>query len=144
MRYVVDASVVVKWFLQEPFSPLADTLLDGFVRQGLTLNAPDIITAEVGNTFWKRSIKRGDLTVLEAEDCFRNFLALNLPTQPTRPLAQRALNLATQEHHQVYDILYVVLALENNCELLTADEHLVNKLEGKFPQIRWIGSFTQF
>ena len=37
-------------------------------------------------------------------------------------------------------ILYIVLALERGCEFITADQRVVNKLSGKFPQIRWLGT----
>lgn len=143
MRYVVDANVAVKWFLKEPYSNVADTLLRDFLVGGLGLGAPDIITAEVGNTFWKRCVIFGDMSVEEARDSYRDFMALNLPIHGTKPIAQMALNLATKENHNLYDTFYLALALDNNCELITADQRLINKLGSKFPQIRWLGSLSK-
>jgi predicted nucleic acid-binding protein len=35
----------------------------------------------------------------------------------------------------------VALAHREGCELLTADEKLINKLGRRFPFVRWIGDF---
>ena len=48
-RYVVDASVVAKWFLPESHSDEALRVVAG----AADLHAPDLMIAEVGNTLWK-------------------------------------------------------------------------------------------
>jgi predicted nucleic acid-binding protein len=55
-RYVVDASVAVKWYLPEPESDAAGRLLD----PEHDLIAPDLLFAEVGNALWKRW-RRGEI-----------------------------------------------------------------------------------
>ena len=45
MRYVVDASVAVKWLLPEEHTEQAESLL----VEGNTFAAPDLLFAEVGN-----------------------------------------------------------------------------------------------
>ena len=137
---VIDASVAVKWFLPEPHRDKAEALLSDFLNQGLSLVAPDLLVAEVGNTLWKRSVKTGEISIGEAEESYLDFLNLRMPLESSASLAEHAFNLAQQERHPVYDTLYIVLALDHSCELITADEILVNKLSGKFPQIRWLGS----
>lgn len=49
-KVVVDASVVVKWFVPEIHSAPAARLLDSDV----VLYAPDLIGSEVGNTLRKK------------------------------------------------------------------------------------------
>ena len=49
--FVVDASVVVKWFVPEIHSDAARRLLT-LPHQYL---APDLLLAETANTIWKRS-----------------------------------------------------------------------------------------
>ena len=46
---VVDSSVAVKWFVVEERTTEARRILDGYQRGDLTLLAPDLIYAEVGN-----------------------------------------------------------------------------------------------
>jgi predicted nucleic acid-binding protein len=50
---VVDSSVVVKWLTVEPYTPEALLLLDAYRVGLLTLYAPDLINAEVGNIIWE-------------------------------------------------------------------------------------------
>ena len=48
MRLVVDASVALKWFLDEPDSGLARGLITG----GDELVAPGFLLLEAGNSLW--------------------------------------------------------------------------------------------
>ena len=68
-------------------------------------------------------------------------MALGLDLQPSSTVAAAALKLAAEGKHKVYDMMYVALALHEGCELITADEKLINKLGRKFPFVRWIGDF---
>ena len=53
MTYVVDASVVVKWFAFEDLRDQALMILDDIGR----LQAPDFIFAEVSNVVWKKCMR---------------------------------------------------------------------------------------
>ena len=139
MQYVIDASVVVKWFLPEPYSDKADILLKTFRVQRLELTAPDLIVPEVGNALWKRSTLTEELSASQAEQSYRYFLELQIPLQSSSALAEEALKLAAQERHPIYDALYIALAARRGCQLITADEKLMNKLGSKFPLVRWLG-----
>ena len=57
MTFVVDASVAVKWLVNEQASEAAHRLLNSEER----LVAPDFIVVEVGNVLWKK-LRRGELT----------------------------------------------------------------------------------
>lgn len=54
---------------------------------------------------------------------------------PYQPLLQRATAISSQARIGVYDCLYVALAERENCELVTADDKLIKKLQGQFPFI---------
>jgi predicted nucleic acid-binding protein len=141
MAYVVDASVAAKWFLPEPYNDQADKLLRDFVNRDVELMAPDLIVGEIGNVFWKRTVLIRDISAEYAREAYRSFLALKLQLHATSGIAARALSLAIQEQHRIYDALYVALAEERGCELITADEKLVRKMSGKFSFVRWLGEF---
>jgi predicted nucleic acid-binding protein len=57
-RVVVDSSVAIKWFVEEPYSVEAHRLLEGYQDGTLTLLAPDLMYAEVGNIVWKKHCSR--------------------------------------------------------------------------------------
>jgi predicted nucleic acid-binding protein len=40
----------------------------------------------------------------------------------------------------VYDSIYLVLAQDEQCPLLTADERLWRAVAGQLPFVRWLGS----
>ncbi len=53
MSFVVDASVVIKWFIEENLSAEAEAILG----HGEPLFAPDLLLAEIGNVLWKKVIR---------------------------------------------------------------------------------------
>ena len=57
MTWVVDASVAVKWFVDEAHSATARAVL----ASGQPLIAPDLIVPETCNTAWKK-VRRGDIS----------------------------------------------------------------------------------
>jgi predicted nucleic acid-binding protein len=140
VEYVIDASVAVKWFIPEPQSDRAEGLLRDFLRQRIFLTAPDVLVAEVGNTLWKRSARRGEIPIWQAKQSYVDFLRLKIPLQSSAEIAEKAFNLAAHENHPLYDAIYIVLAFERGCQFITADRILINRLQPKFPLIRWLGS----
>jgi predicted nucleic acid-binding protein len=53
-KIVVDSSIVIKWFVTEPLSKEARRVLEGYQSGALTLIAPDLLSAEIGNIVWKK------------------------------------------------------------------------------------------
>jgi predicted nucleic acid-binding protein len=138
LQYVLDANVVVKWFIPEIDSDKADRLLADFRNHRLDIIAPDILVSEVGNTLWKRSVKIKDISAAEAASSYTDFLDLDVPLHSSTAIAENALSIATSEQHPLLDTLYISLALKKGCEFITADEKLVNKLGRRFPLIRFL------
>ncbi len=52
----------------------------------------------------------------------------------------RAIDISSQYRQGAYDCLYVALAERENCELVTADDKLVQKLQRDFPFIVLLAS----
>lgn len=125
MTLVVDASVVVKWFVEENLSDEAASLL----RRSIPLAAPDLIVSEVMNAVWKKCV-RGVLTREQAE-----AVALLLPRSPVQltpslSLHQRALDIAIELRHPIYDCLYLACAERVGGRAVTADQALLRKVKG--------------
>jgi predicted nucleic acid-binding protein len=133
--YVIDTGVVVKWFIPEVDSDIAHQLLARYLQGVDTPVAPDLLIAECGNVFWRRC-RQGDITPEEATESLADLLTLQVPLVPATRLVQSALSLALQHQRTVYDALYLALAQERNCNLITADERFFNALSSQFSRLQ--------
>jgi predicted nucleic acid-binding protein len=127
MKFVSDASVGLKWVLDEPGSGKALQLREEF-RAGLhRLLAPDVFVIEVAHVLSKaerqRKLKPGQADVLLSD-------VLKTPPTLSRylPLLPRAMELSREARMGVYDCLYVALAEAEQCEVVTADERIAKAL----------------
>jgi predicted nucleic acid-binding protein len=120
---VVDASVVVKWFVPEVYSEAAKRLLD----RPNDYFAPDLLFAETGNAIWKK-IRRRDLTVEEGKRLVSDISRIAVETISCRTLAEDAHALAVAAGRPVYDAMYVALAVRLNTRMITADDRLETAL----------------
>jgi predicted nucleic acid-binding protein len=126
---VVDASVVIKWFVPENGTEAALQLLES----GDQFVAPDLLFAEVANTIWKKTL-RGELTVIDSHQLAADLERIAVETIQSRELATDAHALALITSRSVYDSMYVALAIRLETRLITADERFVNALAA-FPEI---------
>lgn len=120
--YVVDASVAVKWVIEETGTPEALAL-----RRQARLIAPDLLVAECANILWKK-VRRNELSKDETLLAARLLRQSDIELLPTRALLSVAISIAIDLDHPAYDCLYIVLAVANDCRFVTADESFVRKL----------------
>ena len=121
--FIVDASVVVKWFVPEVHSEAARRLLT-LPHEFL---APDLLFAETANTIWKK-IRRGELKLEEGRRLVADIGRIAVETVSCRALAEDAHALANATGRTVYDALYVALAVRLDTCLITADDRLAAAL----------------
>jgi len=133
--YVIDAGVVVKWFIPEEDSTIAHQLLTRYLQGLDTPIAPDLLISECGNVFWRRQ-RQGDITTEEAADSMADLVTLNITLVLASDLVQNALQLAMQHQRTVYDSLYLALSEYRNCPLITADERFFNAVSSQFPNLQ--------
>jgi predicted nucleic acid-binding protein len=132
MRLVLDASVAIKWVLPEPDSPKALGLLDDFKNKVHELLAPTTFAVEVAHAL-TRAERKGILQAGEAVTSLARVFAYPPDLEPFLPLLPRAVEISSQTRTSVYDCLYVALAEQEQCNMITADQKLVNNL--KHPQV---------
>lgn len=121
--FVIDASVVVKWFVPEIHSDAARRLL-ALPHEYV---APDLLFAETANTIWKK-IRRKELTAEEGQQLVADIGRIAVETVSCRALAEDAHALAKATGRTVYDSMYVALAVRLNTRSITADDRLEGAL----------------
>jgi len=116
MTLVVDASVAIKWLVDEPDHISARSLLD----RNEELQAPDFVLIETANVLWKK-VRRLEVTEEQAADGLDSLPRLFESMVPSGLLIARALRLAIELAHPVYDCLYLACAERAGAHLVTAD-----------------------
>jgi predicted nucleic acid-binding protein len=125
VKLVVDASVAIKWLIDEPDSELADQLLDG----AHDFLAPELIIPEVLSAAWRRR-RLGEIADAQFDDIVVRVADGMIACQPLRPLAPAAGAIARQLDHSVYDCFYLALAQAEEAPLVTADRRLLAVVRG--------------
>ncbi|HHJ19880.1 MAG TPA: PIN domain-containing protein [Gammaproteobacteria bacterium] len=136
-NYVLDASVVIKWFIPEIYWEQA-SLLQHYSES--YLHTPDFAQLECSSILSKK-VRRNELKLDEANDI--QVLLLNMPVQmhPWQDLLLAAGQVAHETYRSVYDCLYLVLAKQINGQMVTADKKLYSALEKSKkwgPYLCWI------
>ena len=121
MILVSDASVAVKWAVEEEDYEKAAQLLSGEHQ----LHVPRVLAAELANALWSK-VQSGSLTSSEAPGLLGRVLALHLEWANDQDLADDALRIAISLNHPVYDCVYLALAYQVNGTLVTADTRFFN------------------
>lgn len=119
--YVVDSSVVVKWFVPEVYAAEANRVLFGEIP----LHAPDFLDVEVAAIAWKKK-QRKTITRADADFMISELGLLMVTRHPTTPLVASAFDIADRTGRTVDDCLYLALAKQLSGVMVTADEKLAN------------------
>lgn len=119
---VIDASVAVKWVVQEPGTPEALAL------RKARLAAPDLIIPECANILWKKQ-RLGQLTSAEASAAAQLLERADMELVAMGAQLHRATELAIELDHPAYDCFYIALALDKGCAFATADQRLLRKAQ---------------
>jgi predicted nucleic acid-binding protein len=124
---VLDASFIVKLFVTEQGSNLAQAILEGYEEQKYRLLAPGHAFAEVGAVFC-RKFKSGSITSEQLSRAV-NSMTKRIELVSLDALLAPATQLAIATGVSVYDALYVVLAEVSGAVFLTADVKLATALK---------------
>lgn len=135
---VLDTSVALKWVLNEPDSDQARAVM------GARLMAPDVWRIEACNGL-RRAAACGEIKPEEAEPLLQALEFAPVRDVPTRPLLAAGLTLALQLGHPIYDCLFLALAIDHDCRLLTADRKFGERVEARSahgPRILLLSEWT--
>jgi predicted nucleic acid-binding protein len=118
MTWVVDASVVIKWLVNEEGSERAAQLMAQPVA------APELLIPECVNVLWGKVV-RGMLPEGEAQIGASALQSAGVVLEPMQPLAADILDLSLRLRHSAYDCTYLALARKLGGVLVTADRKLL-------------------
>ncbi len=122
---VLDASVILKWFMEERGSEKANILKEDHVAGKFSITVPDILIYEVGNALRYEP----EFSFKEVNSSIGQLYELNLNIiAPLPDIANLTTEIAYQKEITFYDASYVALAQELDFQYVTADEKLYNKL----------------
>jgi predicted nucleic acid-binding protein len=121
--FIVDASLVIKWFVPEVDSEAARRWLDAphdYV-------APDLLFPETGNTVWKK-VRRGELSPDEGQQLVTDLSFVAVEAVSMRGLLPDAHALAVHTGITVYDATYLALAVRLGTKVITGDDRFARRL----------------
>lgn len=131
MKLVLDASVALKWVLVETNSDAARRLRQAFTQHVHDLIAPDTFAVEVAHALTKAE-RRGFIGLGQANLLLAKILSTRPALHSYLRNLPRAVEISSTVRIGGYDCLYLARAESENCELVTADNRLVNAMPG-FP-----------
>jgi predicted nucleic acid-binding protein len=126
---IIDASVVIKWLLQEPEREAgtvqATALMEAVLKGAQPVLQPTHWLVEVGAVLARES-------PLTATDDVTMLTALELPTTNEPLVLRRGVELAMELKQHLFDTFYHALALETpNGTLITADDRYLHAARAK-------------
>jgi predicted nucleic acid-binding protein len=137
---VVDASLAAKWIIVEPNSAAALAFLEECTEP---LVAPDLIAIEVASAIVRLANMDKALgeTMRDANARWASLLDEQIITlrRPTSGDILEAANLAMDLGHPLKDCIYLALAMEMGCDLITCDARFAEKAKGVWAKVRVLG-----
>lgn len=121
---VIDASVAFKLIFDEPGTSAAIAW-----ASRVEFVAPVLLHAEIANAIWKR-VHRGEIRLGASASQQLQKLGRVVRTIDEIPYTPRAVEIALELGHPVYDCIYLALAEAQGDRLLTADRRFLKAVAG--------------
>jgi len=116
--------------LPEPGRDAALLLPKQYETGEILLFAPDLILAEFASLLAKRT-RRKEISAREAGYAFDLMQRFAPRLFDARSRIQSALSIALDRHLSFWDCVYIDLAIEHGCSVLTADKRLFRGAHGE-------------
>lgn len=124
--FVLDSSVIVKWFCQEEGTELALKFREGHVSGYANIAFPDLVIYEIANALRYNQ----KITEEDARNSVNSLIDLGMEIiVPTKKVTESAISLAFEYDITVYDAYFVALAKELGFKFVTADENFYKKIK---------------
>lgn len=127
-EFVIDSSVVAKWFVNEHDSDQAIRIRDEFATGKVRLAAPTLLFYEVMNALRFTGAFKEDELVLASKSLSKYQFEV---WRPRGKLLELSTQISVKGDLTVYDACYVALAQRIGSRLITEDKELITK----FPKL---------
>jgi predicted nucleic acid-binding protein len=124
---VVDASVGIKLFINDPLTPKVYQLFDCLNQPTTQFFVPNLFYIECANVLCKY-VRANLYTAEQAKADLVDLRSLRLQSTSTQNLMVEAAEVGLKYSISAYDACYVALSQNMNAPLLTLDKRLVNAL----------------
>ena len=141
---VVDASIAIKWVLEESDSDRAEALLIEWNDKGISIYAPNLLVYEITNALY-RKVRKGEITLDRAKEALADIslAEIDFDFSIDFALSTRAMELANHfSLPATYDSHYLALAELKDCPLWTADTRMWRAVKDQLDWVHWIGEYT--
>ncbi|MFN8559935.1 MAG: type II toxin-antitoxin system VapC family toxin [Dehalococcoidia bacterium] len=136
---VVDATLAIKWALDEPDSAAARTLLAEWSAGATQPVAPPVLAYDLANVLFQQ-VRRGMFTLDDAERLLSDLLDLVVIVPFEREDVVEALRIADQQlQRTAYDSQYAALAQRLGCDYWTADDEFYAVIVAAMPFAHRLG-----
>jgi predicted nucleic acid-binding protein len=141
VNLVIDASVVIKFYIPEILSDKSAEVMSRVADGELLLCAPDLLYPETGNILWEKQC-RHELTPVEVDEIVDAITSLPIRIESSMPVMPLAVSIAMHSGITVYDAMYVAVARIYETRMITADKKLMDTLaKTDFKKyVRWLGT----
>ena len=134
-KSILDASVVIKWFVKEQDRDKAITYLTAFQNNEVVLIFPSLLFYELGNVLIKKKATIGLINEVMVK--FQQLNLLGLEIQDIGLLSFRQIYQNSIEYSLTfYDAAYLTLMQKENCQFVTADRKLFEKVHKNFKAVK--------
>jgi predicted nucleic acid-binding protein len=121
--------------LPYPLSAQAKRIRDDFSNQLLDLIAPTCFPDEVASAFTKAE-RQKIIAIGAAADLLADILQTPPILISHAHLLYRATDISSETRSGFFDCLYIALAEQEGCEVLTADLKLLRNVQTQYPFVR--------
>ena len=140
-KLCVDASVVIKWLVNEENSRIALNLLEVIQNNKITCYAPSLIDYEVGTTL-RLKVHRGLLKPRDMYAALEFYKNLPLLMLHVTDLCFKSIPVAESlEQPTIYDIGYLLVAQQQNADLVTADNKFYLSARSIYPFVHNLSQY---
>jgi predicted nucleic acid-binding protein len=91
------------------------------------LQAPDLLPVELGSILWKK-VRLKDIYYSEGDRIIKDFQTAPIEIHPTLQFLHNTFRISTGTDRSVYDCLYLTLAIELGCKMVTADRRFYDAI----------------
>ncbi len=124
-KLVMDASIVVKWFVEEKNTDKALSILDDYSQGKIDLISVQLMPFEVINAL-RYDPNLGVQDLIRIGKSLSNLQIALFPL--IDGLYSQSIKMATEYGITVYDASYLSLAISTGCQLYTADAKFADKI----------------